>query len=280
MIGEYMKIIEIFESLQGEGPKIGTPALFLRVCGCNLRCQFNCKTQEDKDNLKKEWEEAENSVYYGKKLKDLKLLDKGCDSYPAILPNIYNTLAKEYDNQQLADIILKTEAQVIIFTGGEPLLQTEDIIKIKNIVEKQKEEDLVYRINWDKTWWFETNGTVDIEPVLKENFNLVISPKLDYMSFKQKEVFLNNLKLATDNKYKNSIYFKFVVQDAEQLRDLVDNEDWIKQVRTRTYIMPQGSQLDNDFLERSTKIADKCIELGLNFTPRLQNYLWENDWGK
>ena len=275
-----MKIIEIFESLQGEGPKIGTPALFLRVCGCNLRCQFNCKTQEDKDNLKKEWEEAENSVYYGKKLKDLKLLDKGCDSYPAILPNIYNTLAKEYDNQQLADIILKTEAQVIIFTGGEPLLQTEDIIKIKNIVEKQKEEDLVYRINWDKTWWFETNGTVDIEPVLKENFNLVISPKLDYMSFKQKEVFLNNLKLATDNKYKNSIYFKFVVQDAEQLRDLVDNEDWIKQVRTRTYIMPQGSQLDNDFLERSTKIADKCIELGLNFTPRLQNYLWKNDWGK
>ena len=275
-----MKIIEIFESLQGEGPKIGTPALFLRVCGCNLRCQFNCKTQEDKDNLKKEWEEAENSVYYGKKLKDLKLLDKGCDSYPAILPNIYNTLAKEYDNQQLADIILKTEAQVIIFTGGEPLLQTEDIIKIKNIVEKQKEEDLVYRISWDKTWWFETNGTVDIEPVLKENFNLVISPKLDYMSFKQKEVFLNNLKLATDNKYKNSIYFKFVVQDTEQLRDLVDNEDWIKQVRTRTYIMPQGSQLDNDFLERSTKIADKCIELGLNFTPRLQNYLWKNDWGK
>lgn len=275
-----MKIIEIFESLQGEGPKIGTPALFLRVCGCNLRCQFNCKTQEDKDNLKKEWEEAENSVYYGKKLKDLKLLDKGCDSYPAILPNIYNTLAKEYDNQQLADIILKTEAQVIIFTGGEPLLQTEDIIKIKNIVEKQKEEDLVYRISWDKTWWFETNGTVDIEPVLKENFNLVISPKLDYMSFKQKEVFLNNLKLATDNKYKNSIYFKFVAQDTEQLRDLVDNEDWIKQVRTRTYIMPQGSQLDNDFLERSTKIADKCIELGLNFTPRLQNYLWKNDWGK
>ena len=51
-----MKIIEIFESLQGEGPKIGTPALFLRVCGCNLRCQFNCKTQEDRDSLKKEWE--------------------------------------------------------------------------------------------------------------------------------------------------------------------------------------------------------------------------------
>ena len=223
---------------------------------------------------------AENSVYYGKKLKDLKLLDKGCDSYPAILPNIYNTLAKEYDNQQLADVILKTEAQIIIFTGGEPLLQTEDIIKIKNIVEKQKEEDLVYRINWDKTWWFETNGTVDIEPVLKEGFNLVISPKLDYMNLKQKEVFLNNLKLATDNRYKNSIYFKFVVQDAEQLRDLVDNEGWIKQVRTKTYIMPQGGQLDNDFLERSTKIADKCIELGLNFTPRLQNYLWKNDWGK
>lgn len=275
-----MKIIEIFESLQGEGPKIGAPSLFLRVCGCNMRCSFNCKTKEDRDNLEKEWKEAENSVYYGKKLKDLKLLDKGCDSYPAILPNIYNTLAEEYDNQRLANIILKTAAQVIIFTGGEPLLQAESIIEVKKIVEEQVEEDLVYRINWDKTWWFETNGTVDIEPVLKENFNLVISPKLDYMNLKQKEVFLNNLKIAKDSTYKNSIYFKFVVQDVEQLKDLVDNEGWIKQVKTQTYIMPQGSQLDNDFLERSTKIADKCIELGLNFTPRLQNYLWKNDWGK
>ena len=106
-----MKIIEIFESLQGEGPKIGAPSLFLRVCGCNMRCQFNCKTQDDKDSLKKEWEEAENLVYCGKKLKDLKLLDKGCDSYPAILPNIYNTLAKECDNQLLANIILKTTEQ-------------------------------------------------------------------------------------------------------------------------------------------------------------------------
>lgn len=275
-----MKIIEIFESLQGEGPKIGAPSLFLRVCGCNMRCPFNCKTKEDRDNLEKEWKEAENLVYYGKKLKDLKLLDKGCDSYPAILPNIYNTLAEEYDNQRLANIILKTAAQVIIFTGGEPLLQTEDIIEVKKIVEKQVEEDLVYRVNWDKTWWFETNGTVNIEPVLKENFNLVISPKLDYMTLKQKSVFLDNLKIAEDSIYKNSIYFKFVVQDVEQLKDLVDKEDWIKQVKTQTYIMPQGSQLDNDFLERSTKIADKCIELGLNFTPRLQNYLWKNDWGK
>lgn len=38
-----MKINEIFYSLQGEGHFTGTPAIFLRVSGCNLKCSF-CDT--------------------------------------------------------------------------------------------------------------------------------------------------------------------------------------------------------------------------------------------
>lgn len=33
-----MQISEIFYSIQGEGPHIGVPAIFLRLSGCNLRC--------------------------------------------------------------------------------------------------------------------------------------------------------------------------------------------------------------------------------------------------
>ena len=38
-----MHIAEIFESVQGEGPWAGTPSLFIRTSGCNLRCSF-CDT--------------------------------------------------------------------------------------------------------------------------------------------------------------------------------------------------------------------------------------------
>ena len=38
-----MKIKEIFYSLQGEGAYTGRPAIFVRFCGCNLRCPF-CDT--------------------------------------------------------------------------------------------------------------------------------------------------------------------------------------------------------------------------------------------
>lgn len=38
-----MKINEVFYSLQGEGYNVGTPAVFVRFSGCNLKCDF-CDT--------------------------------------------------------------------------------------------------------------------------------------------------------------------------------------------------------------------------------------------
>lgn len=41
-----MKINEIFYSIQGEGFYTGTPAIFIRFSGCNLKCDF-CDTQHE-----------------------------------------------------------------------------------------------------------------------------------------------------------------------------------------------------------------------------------------
>lgn len=41
-----MRVNEIFYSLQGEGHYSGTPAVFIRFSGCNLKCSF-CDTSHD-----------------------------------------------------------------------------------------------------------------------------------------------------------------------------------------------------------------------------------------
>ncbi len=49
-----MKIIEIFDSIQGEGPAMGKPATFVRLAGCNLKCK-GCDTDQ------KNWQELSTS---------------------------------------------------------------------------------------------------------------------------------------------------------------------------------------------------------------------------
>ena len=77
-------VIEIFKSVQGEGVWTGTPMVFVRFAGCNLRCSF-CDTRESWDRESGRFMELSDIV----------------EEVRAIADNVRR----------------------VCFTGGEPLLQ-------------------------------------------------------------------------------------------------------------------------------------------------------------
>ena len=59
------KINEIFHSLQGEGYNTGTASVFIRLSGCNLRCDF-CDTRHEEGTLMSLPEIVEQVMRYPK----------------------------------------------------------------------------------------------------------------------------------------------------------------------------------------------------------------------
>lgn len=130
--GQALRVVSIFSTIQGEGPFAGEPAIFIRLGGCNLRCYF-CDTDFETNQYRHSIEDIVTTV---------KLL------------------------QQV------TKTDLIVITGGEPLLQ--------NIVPLMKELVPENRVQ------IETAGTVWV-PGLERFFRysegtyqmvtLVCSPK-------------------------------------------------------------------------------------------------------
>lgn len=85
---DFLKIAEIFTSLQGEGMHAGLPCHFIRLAGCDLQCRW-CDTPEAGRGTRGKW---------------------------ISLPDILETLPKNIPLVQL--------------TGGEPLLQQENLLKL------------------------------------------------------------------------------------------------------------------------------------------------------
>ena len=60
-----LKVNEIFHSLQGEGYNTGTASVFIRLSGCNLRCDF-CDTRHEEGTMMSLPEIVEQVMQYPK----------------------------------------------------------------------------------------------------------------------------------------------------------------------------------------------------------------------
>ncbi len=80
-----MQVVEKFISINGEGPRAGELAVFIRFKGCNLRCSY-CDTM---------WANEADCAY------------------------------SEESPEEIRDYILESGVRNVTLTGGEPLLQRE-----------------------------------------------------------------------------------------------------------------------------------------------------------
>lgn len=151
------KINEIFYSLQGEGLYSGQAAIFVRFAECNLDCSF-CDTNFE---IKKEL--------------------------------TLNELIAEIQVQFPNEFFVLLKKPILIFTGGEPLLQIDEQLLI----------DLLKR-NFSIN--IETNGSRLIDFNWKKYINcLTVSPKIEEYPNSLRQIWGDELKVVYQKQSKEKL---------------------------------------------------------------------------
>lgn len=156
----------------------------------------------------------------------------------------------------------------LIITGGEPLLQKENVDKLIKAIKKIRPS---IRIE------IETNGT--IKPTRMPNLSGVVfnvSPKLK----NSKNEYKKRIKDTTLNWFSQyGANFKFVVNskdDMDEIALLVSN---IGIKKENVFIMPEGKTRDVQW-SKTLKVIEYAKQYGFNFTPRFHILLWGEERGK
>ena len=138
----------VFYTLQGEGPLIGKPAIFVRTTGCNAKCV---------------WCDTPYTTFPDQLEKDVR-----------------DTWAVADD---IIELIKQHDCHLIVFTGGEPMLQQKALYQIAELAQAGTKQPL--RIQ------FETNGSIAPDDGLDwSRFDTcwVVSPKEAFAGNEQLDV--------------------------------------------------------------------------------------------
>ena len=225
-----MKVSEIFSSIQGEGPHAGKPSVFLRTALCNLKCIW-CDTKYTWD-----WENYD----YSKEVHELSI-------------------------EKVIEKIKEFEPKHVVITGGEPLIQQNDIAS------------LLSKLGDDYFVEVETDCTIIPNSAMLEHVNhWNVSPKTSNSGNSRKA---REIPQCYDFfiKLENSV-FKFVIENET---DLVEIDELITKYsipKNKILLMPQASTKDELNLKKE-EIEKIAIARGLLFSSRLQVERWGNQRG-
>jgi len=250
-----MYLVEHFYSIQGEGKYVGTPSVFFRFGGCNMKCEgFACseKAPDGTDVLGCDTVYAVNKEHFSKNWSPI-------NSASELL-----SILKSYDLPSGVDIVL---------TGGEPLIYANDTIFVEFLEAVTKAG---HRIT------FETNGSLNVDfskyGVYKECvFALSVKLSNSHEPF-SKRIRPDVIKNITANA--KDAFFKFSI-DAKSINSQLEEE--LTQIlpispKTKVYCMPLGG--DKHEVEANTEpLIEFCKAKGYNFSDRLHIRIWDVNKG-
>lgn len=226
-------VTEIFgPTFQGEGPSAGQRAVFVRLSRCNLNCSW-CDTPETWDNSRFD----------------------------------LHALSRWMSRQQVWQEISARDADLVVVTGGEPLLQQ---VKIAWLAAKCHATDRRVEI--------ETNGTiVPADDLLGSTVRFNVGLKLANSSVTA----TRRINAAAIRQFvsSGSAVFKFVVASPAELDEIAGLQSRHELPDNRIWVMPEGTT-SQKVLDGLRLLADPVLERGWNLTPRLHSLLWENSRGR
>lgn len=222
---------EIFHSLQGEGARIGTPTVFLRLAGCNLACTW-CDTRYTWD-----WERYDHA-------KEVISLER----------------------TEVEERILRFACPHLVITGGEPLLQQNELAPL---VASLKGQGFHFEV--------ETNGTIIPLPELTQGIDQWnVSPKQsnsgNALERRELPVVLEHFRQLPN------AYFKFVITEPSDIDQVCALCRKYELAVERVILMPEGTTVEV-LQKRSPWVSEACVREGFRFSTRLHILLWGDKRG-
>lgn len=241
-----LAVSEHFYSVQGEGRYVGVPSVFLRLKGCNLTCG------------------GINSVA-------TKELDSGatwrCDTMEVWLTGESLSISSIFDLFESNGYIesLKNGAHLII-TGGEPLLQSKQLIHFFNM--------FFHKYSFVPFVEIETNGTVMVNKDLDK-----------YVSQYNVSFKLSNSGMPVDRRVnenvirnfltKNNTIYKFVVSSEKEVEEVFNDFVNLYSFKlTDVFLMPAASTR-KELLSLEPYLIEICKKKCVNYSTRLHIHVWD-----
>lgn len=247
-------ISQIINTIQGEGPQLGSPCLLIRFSGCNLRCQF-CDT-------KFTWNHSGNHCGQGTYTSDN-------------IQDLYNIIES---NDTAA-----TTTHLMI-TGGEPLLYWNNPLfqtLITNLphstIEIETNGTLFSKINLVN---FKKHITFNISPKILSREYLDLK-EWENLEFSIESLYSKITNSSYGHQYTGVLKFIDIPEYRTQLLRFIDEIPGPSKI----YMMPltpdRKKYNRDEFLEiyhkNSLETLKFCLDHKFIFTPRLQIYLFDTE---